>query len=325
MDLKDKGSNGEKLNAKEQIEYMKNKGITFNYIDETDALKFLKHNTYYYKVTSFRKNFNKNNKKYINLDYGHLNDLATIDMYLRYLSMKLTLDLEHSLKTLLVSMITEYNVEDGYSIVTEFDDYCKEKFLNDNPTFPEYKYQKLSKKIMKRSKYKDGYSYDLYLKRGTNPSIWVLIELMSYGELVRFIEFYYTNKDYEKKSLEDAYILLKYTKNFRDAAAHSRPLILNVTKNNNFSPNELVTTFAKAANIDKASRGKHFSNMKIHDFSCILILHMKYISSIEMKKDRKLEMEKLINRCKKREEIYKDCIELKEVFGIFSKIIDSYN
>lgn len=315
---------GKKLNSMEQIEYMKHKGIKFDYINETDALRILKNNTYYYKVTSFRKNFKKENKKYINLDFGILNDLATIDMYLRYLCMKLTLDLEHSLKTLLVNMITEHNLEDGYEIVKEFDEYCKKEFFKSNPTFYNRKYRYTSKLIMKRTQPVDGYSFDLFEKRGENPSIWVLLELMSYGELIRFIEFYYTNKDYEKKALEDAYILLKYTRNVRNAAAHSRPLILNITKSDGFLPNELVTIYASLAGIKKINRREHFSNMKVHDFTCILILHMKYISSDEMKKDRKLEMSRLVERCKKRRNYYNDCYDLKEVFESFCKLVDSY-
>lgn len=325
VDLEEKCLIKGKLSSKEQIDYMKFKGLTFDFINEEDALRLLTNNTYYYKLTSFRKNFKNKNGKYLNLDFGNLNDLATIDMYFRYVALKLTLDLEHSLKVLLINMITELDVEDGYTIVHEFDWYCKKIFLDERPWFREEKYKNTSKKILSRSREEDGYNHDLFDKRRINPAIWVIIELMSYGELIRFIEFYYTNKEYQKKKLDSAFRLLKYTRNFRNAAAHNRPVIWNITKTDQFSPNELVTNFASKANIEKATRKHHFSNMKIHDFTCILILHMRYVSNSEMKADRKMEMKKLVARCKKRQEYYQSCPELSTIFKSFRKLVDCYN
>lgn len=317
--------NNRKLSVDDQIVYMKHKGITFNHIDEETAKRFLSQNTYYYKVTAFRKNITKERGKYVSLDFGLLNDLATIDMYLRYVSIKLNLDTEHALKALLVNTITDTLSEDGYSIVKEYDDYCRAKLLSDKPHFDMKKYIPVNEKIMSRNKDVTGYHYDLFTKRKTNPPIWVLIELMSFGELIRFIEFYYEKDKPNKKLFEEAYKLLKYTKNFRDSAAHSRPLILNVVKKRQISPTQEVTEFATKAGIDKLDRKNRISNKKIHDFICILMVHDKYIISNEMKTDRKNELKKLKDRCAKRSNYYENHEELKKVYGIFSKIVDKYH
>lgn len=327
MNLEDRCSKRGKIIFTEQIEYMKSKGITFNYIQEADAIRLLSNNTYYYKVTAFRKNFKKKNDKYNNLDFGNLNDLATIDMYLRYISIKLLLDLEHALKSLIINIITKEPLIDGYDIVREYDEHSRKNFYskwyNKNK-----KYIPVWEIIMSRSSDKKGYHYELFEKRKENPPIWVLIELMSYGELIRFIEYCCNLEEYDKfkGNLTEAFMLMKYTRNFRNAAAHSRPLLINVCDTNQMSkPEKSVTEYTSKAGITKLDRKEHFTNMKMHDFCCILILHDKYIKSDEMKTDRKDEMIRLVERCSKRKVYYENCVELKNVFDSFSKIIDYYH
>ena len=47
------------LNLNEQINHLKNKGIKFELISEVDAKNYLKENSNYFKLTSYRKNFFK--------------------------------------------------------------------------------------------------------------------------------------------------------------------------------------------------------------------------------------------------------------------------
>ena len=64
-----------KLTIDDQIAHMKKKGITFSYdVSEEDAKYFLQHNNYYIKLASYRNNYNKQNDKYINLDFAYLKE-----------------------------------------------------------------------------------------------------------------------------------------------------------------------------------------------------------------------------------------------------------
>ena len=59
-----------RLSLDEQIQHLKCKGILFNIMDEGSAKQYLKYNNNYYKLTSFRKNYDKhpggeNKGKYI--------------------------------------------------------------------------------------------------------------------------------------------------------------------------------------------------------------------------------------------------------------------
>ena len=75
-----------KLSLDEQIEHLKDKGILFNIMDGSDAKKYLEQNNNYFKLTAYRKNYNKhpdgkNKGKYINLvsgRYGNYRHEASI-------------------------------------------------------------------------------------------------------------------------------------------------------------------------------------------------------------------------------------------------------
>ena len=47
------------LSIDELIEHMKQKGITFKEVSESDAKEFLQKNNYYMKLASYRKNYPK--------------------------------------------------------------------------------------------------------------------------------------------------------------------------------------------------------------------------------------------------------------------------
>ena len=112
--------------AQDLVEHMKRKGITFNIVSSEDAVQYMEKNNNYFRVASYRKNYNKrlDSKQnpideYVNLDFGYLQDLAIIDMELRYTFIQLTLDIEHFAKMDLLGEIERHN-EDGYKIVSDF-------------------------------------------------------------------------------------------------------------------------------------------------------------------------------------------------------------
>lgn len=103
------------------IVHMKNKNIKFNMTSQDEAKRILQESNYFFKVLSYRQNFLKDAEdKYLNLEFGMLTDLATIDMRLRYIVLQMCLDVEHSIKTKMLKDITNDDEEDGYSIVQDF-------------------------------------------------------------------------------------------------------------------------------------------------------------------------------------------------------------
>ena len=92
-----------KLSLEGQIEYLKSKGVLFNIIDETKAKEYLEQHNNYFKLTAYRKNYDKHpggksEGKYINLEFAYLVNIAFIDMQLRYRIVHMSLDVEHHAK-----------------------------------------------------------------------------------------------------------------------------------------------------------------------------------------------------------------------------------
>lgn len=102
----------------ELIQHLKAKGITFNYMSTSEAQRMLDTTNYYFKLSSYRKNFVKSSQgRYINLDFAYLTDLAAIDAQLREYLLELTLDIEHGIKTFIITNVSNNPNEDGYSII----------------------------------------------------------------------------------------------------------------------------------------------------------------------------------------------------------------
>jgi hypothetical protein len=317
----------EKLTIEEQVEYMKFKGITFNHTSETRAKEYLKENSYYYKVTAYRKNFTKDAKnKYQNLDFATLKDMAIIDMHLRYLLLKLALDIEHAIKTILIKLITNSD-EDGYSIIEEYNKYQYDS-IDSNPRLtPEQKreqkknYKHSAERILEDSK---GYHRDLFEKHHANPSIWVLIEVMSYGQLASFVKFYVDKKKFGYKDLTNASDFMHYSKNIRDSAAHSRPILLNIIEPMQFKPKMKVTNYLIKEGIPKPLVHNNLTNVKVHDLCCILYLHDIYVKGSKTRKERKKEMISLFQRARRENQLYPEPKKLEEVLTIFGILIMKY-
>lgn len=342
IDLKDKILKKSKLTVTEQIEYMKAKGISFTLHNETQTEIYLSQHSYYYKVTAYRKNFLKDSQGlYKNLDFAHLKDLAIIDMHLRYLVIKLALDIEHALKSLIISLITDDTGEDGFKIIDDYNHYEQnnfEKSIDKNTNIlpadkdkEKAKYISVKDKILKDIKNKRDYNYDLYAKNKNRLSVWILIEMMSYGQLSSFIKFYVETNRHKSTQLKKAAQFLHFSKNVRDSAAHSRPILLNVTEENQLGGyNEdkkaklQLKDYLIQCGVHKRVAARLLTNFKIHDLCTLLFLHENYIKGALARKSRKKEMMYLYKRALYKRHIYSSNLTFKEITNLFYCLIKKY-
>lgn len=301
-----------KLTFDEMITHLDDKGITFEIMTKDRAQEILQNLNYFFKLTSYRKNFHKNKfNKYVNLDFGMLSDLATIDMRLRYIVLQMTLDLEHKIKTNIMTDITYNSREDGHSMVKEF---FEEKDID-----VDY--------ILNPLKHQTHYNYGLYSSYGQLPPVWVLFEIISFGQFVKFVEFYYEHKN-RSDDFKMLYKALKYAKNIRNCAAHNSPILMDITYTKQLTHREhFINEFvSNIPGISKDTRNKRLSNRKIHDLTALLILYNHFIVSKPMKDVRYSDLNELIkNRAIRHQDYYGTHTALISVYKYFRKIIDFLN
>lgn len=336
-----KANNKEKLSLEEQVLYMKYKGITFEYETEDKALEILESNSYYYKLTAYRKNFSKDDQgKYIDLDFKHLSDLAIIDMHLRYFIMKLTLDIEHSIKTKLIKSITESSI-DSKEIIEQYDAFQRKSFesrINNSSRLTTEEKQNKTKQytpviqnIMGDYSNPKDYAYDLYSKQIDNPSIWALIELMSFGQLASFVKFYNGENLFNANTFTEASIFLKYSQNIRNCAAHSRPLLLYLDQTFQFRdksrnrryPNIRLKNFVIKNGVPIKVANIRLTNMRLHDIAATLYLHNYYVESEGIQFNRSKEFSDLLERFRRHSQLYEKHSHLIEIYHLFSALEQS--
>ena len=112
------------LTPQEQVEHLRNQGVRFDLMSENDATSYLAKNNNFFRLRSYRQGFakveeGKRKGQFANLDFKMLVDLSIIDMLLRYEMLRLTLDIEHFSKVMLLAHI-EGHREDGYQLVQDF-------------------------------------------------------------------------------------------------------------------------------------------------------------------------------------------------------------
>ena len=285
----------------ELIQHLQNKGITFNHITVAEAQSMLDTKNYYFKLGSYRKNFAKNNEdKYINLDFAYLTDLAAIDAQLREYLLELSLDIEHGIKTFLITNISNNPKEDGYSIVNDF----KTKYLT--------QYQHTLTQLNK-----NRYLHNLYQKYHSDMPVWVFMEIASFGVLSLFVDFYY--KKYKTKNLRQIHAHLKFCKNIRNACAHSDPFLINLFSDKEFlrHPSAPVMSAGEIMGISK----EYITDLKVNDLISTFYLHKK-IQSTKLAEHRVREGKRLIDRFYRHHGWYSENQKINTFIAILTKLID---
>lgn len=301
-----------KLTNEDLIKWMRTKGIKFEIMNEQIAFDKMNSENYYFKIGAYRLNFEKNNQqKYEYLDFAYLDNLASLDRKLRYIIMQISLDLEHSLKTKLLTSISYDDSEDGYEIVKRFE---LEKHIE------------ASEIIMKHTN--PFYLNRIQSKHERNPSIWVLLELMSMGELSKFIEFYYEYTSFHKMEWKEASQLIRYAKNIRNAAAHSNPILIDLYGKRKFSisgkkkglkSNQILVNTNSKMGLEKDV----YQNPKVNDFLSLMYLHNKYAS--KNSRLNKIDLlENFSKQCVEHKDYYINNEKLQTLYKSLNIVIDYY-
>lgn len=313
------------LHINEMVDHLKLKNIKFERISEKDAENYLRNNNNYYNLTSYKNNFEKYFvdgifiDKYIDLDFSYLKDLSIIDHRLRLILFKMIIDIEHYLKIKTLNTIESIDEEDGYRIVNR---YLEQDFYN--VKFPKKVHNSIFKKVGSEYYQKIFSKYDLDKdKKLENIPIWEFLEIITFGELVNFYDFY-TNEYKLKDENKDVYILRDIVK-LRNAVAHNNCILSELNmKKNKYPPSYKIIQFLNNCDIGKDTRSKKLSNSRIRQITYTLYMFNEIVTSDGIKNNVKKDINELFfNRIIKHKEYYNNNELLKSIYCYFKKIIEN--
>lgn len=304
-----------RLSLDEQIERLKEKGILFNIMDEEVAKDYLVEHNNYFKLTAYRKNYNKhpdgeNKGKYIKLEFAYLVDIAVIDMRLRYLMVHMALDIEHHTKLELLRKMDE-NSEDGYQIVQDFIDSMEDS------------QQKAFEAEINRNR-GNIYCGDIIDKYDRDFPIWAFIEVIPFGRLVSFYGF--CAQKYADKNMQNNFYRLKTCKEIRNASAHSN-CILNDLKANTAAHGTNAEVTAELMRIPKMNsnfRKNRMSNARLQQVITLLYMHKTMVVSSGLKETEAQELHKIVERIDKNYEYYDGNMMVSSSLSFLKMVIDSW-
>ena len=317
-----------KQSAQQLIAKMKNeKGILFKYTSDAEAENYLININNYLRTAAYRKNYQKytngiNKGKYICLDFAYLQELSTIDMHFRFIVSKMCLDIEHDLKVKLLKDVEQDSSTDGYDIVNNFlsqNSYIIGK-LEANSASPFtsdliHKYFTIHR-VYNTTKQKKENKIVAY----NDCPIWVLLEMLTFGDFIKFYEFYYSTRNFPKLSTP----IINLVKSLRNGAAHNNCILADLAHGTSRAPSEISQEIAKISSINLNQRQKKLSCRPMLEFTCLLYVY-KLIVSDKVKYHRIKELKELFfKRMPEKRGFFKANELIKSNYEFACKVISAF-
>lgn len=306
------------LTVGQQIDHLKAKGVAFELCSEEDAASYLSDRSYYFKLAAYRVLFDKRiggerDGQYVNLDFGRLKALASLDRDLRYALLPLTLDVEHAARTKLVRIATEREDEDGYSIAA---DYMAS--LNHN--------ERRRREGDIKSLESDAYCGALVARYGSKPDampVWVLMELFSFGSFASL--YLFCANRWDDPAMKDEHYMLRRAQFVRNACAHSSNLI------NGFGVKsdaiETSVTIGKAlaeTGLSHRVRTTKMKNPRLKQIANLMYLHSRIMPEGSSKQRAKDDMAVLKARMDEVSGLLSGNDAVRSSLDFLAKLIDSW-
>lgn len=270
------------------------KGITFKYVTEEKAEEYLTNVNNYMRTASYRQNYQKylqgtNKGKYIELDFAYLQELSTIDMHFRFLVSRMCIDIEQALKVKLIRDIGEDNLSNGYDIV--------EAFLSKNP-FVVSKLEAAAASpftgdlICKYFTIHNVFNskknkYDRKIVAYDDCPVWVLCEILTFGDFLYLYEFYYQGKPGQIPTA-----LINLVRSLRNGTAHNNCILANLRHGTSMPPRQIREAVKEIPFITTSQRQKKLSCRPMLEFVTMVYLYNQVVTE-KVKYHRIKELKRL--------------------------------
>ena len=274
-----------KLDPEGQIAFLRGKGVTFERMDEADAMHYLSRESYLFSAYAYRTLFPKrvggtHDGEYANLDFRDLVDLERLDRELRAALLPLALDAEHLAKARVLDEVARRPDEDGHSIV-------RDSMASLSPSERSRRAAEISR--LRR----DEYSGDLQRHYPAEMPIWVLLELSSFGTVADVYRFCADRWD-DRPMLREHYFL-RSAKGVRNACAHSSAIIngFGAASHDARPAPDALTVALRDAGFSKRSRASRMRNPRLQQIASLLLLHRRMAEGTALADEASAELRTL--------------------------------
>lgn len=234
-------------------------------------------------------------------------ELSTVDMFLRKLILKMTLDFEHYLKVKIINDSQENPADDGYAVVESFlETHNRVRHLIEN----------LNNSL-------NFYNRQVFEKYKETPSVWSIVEMLGFSDFIDFYAHYY----------QYFHLKCEYTPHFdsvrrlRNAAAHNTCMISNLKPQNWFKSDIEINFELLGAKLD-VGNGVISSCLKVpvlNDFAVMLSNYVKLISSPKIKEKTLEEIQDFFNgRMILHKDYFENVNEIKTAYHFAKDVLDYY-
>lgn len=299
-----------KLTPPQIIDYCKDTlGLTFNLMDEERAKTFVAKQNYFFRLEQYLGICTNQTRggKYVGLDFGHLVEMSTIDMYLRKILFKMTIDLEHYLKVKLVGDCQDNPADDGYEVVAAF--------LAKNP--------KVRSSIQSGFKL-IGYYNKTFFRYTKSPAVWNFVEMVDFNDFSSFYSFYYeffrTDGGWTKQ--------FEAVRKLRNAAAHNSCILCSFKPVQGFV-GDVETTFELISGNIGVSSGTISTMMKVpflNDFAVLLSVYTKMATHPAVLENTFKEVKEFFEgRMVRHKDYFDGFTEVKNAYNFAKSVVEFYS
>lgn len=303
------------LTAEEQVAHLKAKGVQFHIMDEDAAREYLRRENNYFRIASYRKNYQRHpggpkEGQYVRLEFAYLVDLAAIDRVLRDLILSMSLDVEHLAKMEILRLAEDHH-EDGYTIVGDFitslDD--KERRILDGE--------------IARNR-NNTYCGDMDRKYAPHFPVWVFVEVLSLGRLCSFYRF--CAERFGQKQMAKNYYRLRMCQILRNAAAHGSCMLNDLTGTELRVRTDPVVIKAVGAipMVSKKFRASRMHNERIQQLTTLLYTYKVMADEKEICHLKQNALQNFIARLNKNRRYYSSNELIRNSFDFVCLVIDNW-
>lgn len=157
-----------------------------------------------------------------------------------------------------------------------------------------------------------------------NIPIWEFLEVITFGELVNFYEFF--SKEYKLAEESKNVFILREIVKLRNAVAHNYCVLCELDKKDNqYSPDYKVVNYLNFCGIKKEMRTNKLKNSRIRQITYTLYMFNKIVTSNGVKENVTNDIKDLFyGRINYHSEYYTNNELLKSIYEYFDKIIKCY-